>query len=81
MTPECGRARTDAQPLEQLGSTSSAGRSPTPRGPSSPSSAENDKVDVANALLRRAGETLVLPVDVVIAERAAADAPRHDGRR
>jgi phosphoglycerate kinase len=39
--------------------------------------AENDKLDVANALLRRAGEKLVLPVDVVIAERAAADAPRR----
>ena len=39
--------------------------------------AENDKLDVANALRRRAGDKLVLPVDVVIAERVAADAPRH----
>jgi phosphoglycerate kinase len=39
--------------------------------------AENDKLDVANALLRRAGDKLVIPVDVVIAERAAADAPRR----
>jgi phosphoglycerate kinase len=39
--------------------------------------AENDKLDVANALLRRAGDNLVLPVDVVIAERAEADARRR----
>jgi phosphoglycerate kinase len=39
--------------------------------------AENDKLDVAAALLRRAGEKLVLPVDVVIAEQVAADAPRR----
>jgi phosphoglycerate kinase len=39
--------------------------------------AENDKLDLANDLLRRGGDKLVLPVDVVIAERAAADAPRR----
>jgi phosphoglycerate kinase len=38
---------------------------------------EEGKLDVASALLRRAGGKLVLPVDVVIAERAAADAPRR----
>jgi phosphoglycerate kinase len=38
---------------------------------------EDEKLDVARTLLRRAGDKLVLPVDVVIAERAAADAPRR----
>jgi phosphoglycerate kinase len=38
---------------------------------------EDEKIDVARALLRRAGDTLVLPADVVIAERVAADAPRR----
>jgi phosphoglycerate kinase len=38
---------------------------------------EDEKLDVAKALLRRGGPKLMLPVDVVIAERAAADAPRR----
>jgi phosphoglycerate kinase len=36
---------------------------------------EHEKLDVANGLLRRGGPKLVLPVDVVIAERVTADAP------
>ena len=39
--------------------------------------AEDDKVEVAKALMQRAGDKIVVPVDVVIAERAATDAPRH----
>jgi phosphoglycerate kinase len=38
---------------------------------------EDDVVPVASALLRRAGGRLVLPHDVVIAERVAANAPRR----
>jgi phosphoglycerate kinase len=36
---------------------------------------ENEKLDVAKALLQRAGDRLVLPVDIVVASRTAADAP------
>jgi len=38
---------------------------------------EDAKLDVARDLLRRAGQKLVLPVDVVVAEQPTADAPRR----
>lgn len=38
---------------------------------------ENDKLDVAREVLQKGGNKLVLPVDVVIADRFAADAQRH----
>jgi phosphoglycerate kinase len=42
---------------------------------------EEDRVDMARGLLERAGDTLLLPVDCVIAEAASADAPTRSVAR
>jgi phosphoglycerate kinase len=38
---------------------------------------ENDKLDVAQNLLREGGQKLILPVDVLVADRLAAEADTH----